>query len=197
VDPTANRFFYSVAVDPTDANRAYVGGSYMYRSVDGGDSWSQGTQYLYARSIAIDPLNPANLCVGGSGAAHVSSNYGQTWTARSGAISGIGQHVECAPAAPSNIFICSADGLYKSSNSGGSFSLAHEGIQNIVVPALAAAPSSPSTLYVENDGNGMLASFDSGERWQDLGYFVACGNVGALAVHPGNPDIVLALEGGG
>ena len=128
---------------------------------------------------------------------YVSSDYGQNWTTHSAAISGSGQHVACAPSAPANIFIGATDGLYKSTDSGESFSASHRGIQNTAIPAIGVAPSSPSTLYIENDGKGMLGSSNSGDQWRDLGYFVECGNIGALAVHPTDPDIILALEGSG
>jgi hypothetical protein len=43
----------------------------------------------------------------------------------------------------------------------------------------------------------MMGSYDSGGNWEDLGYFVGCGNVCDIVVNPANEDRVLALEGSG
>lgn len=65
------------------------------------------------------------------------------------------------------------------------------------IPALAIAPSQPTTSFIEVDGVGVYASTDSGTTWEPKGYFVICGNVCDLVVHLTDPDIVLALEGTG
>jgi len=42
-----------------------------------------------------------------------------------------------------------------------------------------------------------MGSYDSGDNWDYLGYFVICGNVGDILINPLDENIVLALEGDG
>ena len=197
VDSEASTRFYSVAVDPTDSDRVYVGGYGFYRSTDGGASWSSGDGWPYVEAIGIDPSDTAKVYAGGYSAFFVSTDYGQTWTPHYGDLKGRSSHVEVSRAEPSNVFVGTEFGLFKSEASGRTWFVAHHGIYNTTIPAVALNPSQPSTLFIEHDGCGVYASYDRGDGWQDLGYFVACGNVCDILFHPTDPDLVLALEGAG
>ncbi len=60
------------------------------------------------------------------------------------------------------------------------------------VSRLAIAPSNPSVLYAyHQDENAVLKSTDAGRNWTPILTGV---EVGALSVHPSNPDIVLAAS---
>lgn len=64
--PTIYTAFRSIAIDPTDTQRVYVGvGGQVYQSSDGGDSWSRlgGTLSTEGevRRIVIDPANPETI----------------------------------------------------------------------------------------------------------------------------------------
>ena len=65
------------------------------------------------------------------------------------------------------------------------------------VPAIAVAPSQPTTILIECTNRGVMGSYDSGQTWVDVGYFVGCGNVCDLTINPADEDVVLALEGEG
>lgn len=197
VTTTNYRYLYAVAVDPTDHNRVYVGGTRIYRSTDGGDSWAESSTTAYTYELAVDPAAPQNVYAAYYGRMYVSSDYGQTWSYKGGAIAGWPNHVEVAAADPATVIVSTEIGLYKSTDGGATWNDAHGNIKNAVVPALAVAPSLTSRLYVESDGQSVYASENCGETWNEKGYFVACGNVAALCVHPTTPDIVLALEGSG
>ena len=196
INTNASRYMYSVAIDPTDHNRVYAGGSYFYRSTDAGSSWTQ-VRSMNARCIGIDPQNPQNLSAGSYSTVYTSTNYGLDWTIRSGAIDGYIDAIEVAAADPSTLFISGKGGLRKSVDAGATWANAHNGINNTVVPALAVAPTMQSRIYAESEEIGVYASDDCGGSWVEKTYFVSCGDVGELAVHPEDPDIALALEGSG
>jgi hypothetical protein len=102
-----------------------------------------------------------------------------------------------APADPSTVYISSSNGLFKSLDSGRTWDFAHEGIKATRVPALAVAPSQPTTVLIEYEGCEMMGSYDSGDNWDYLGYFLICGNVCDILINPLDEDVVLALEGDG
>jgi len=195
VDSREGYYFNCVAIDPTDANRVYVGGSNFYTSANGGDSWAKNSSLSYVSAIGIDPANTSNLYAVGN-AVYVSKNKGDSWATKTG-INGKGVHVEIPAVSPSTIFISTSLGFFKSTNGGENWASSYEGIWACRIPALAAAPSCPTTLFIEKQGYNVLDSHDSGNTWTDLPSFQSCDNVCALVVHRQNPDIVLALVGGG
>lgn len=196
VDSREWYYFYCVAIDPTDANRVYVGGDNFYTSTNGGTSWATSSSPPYVYAIGIDPTNTSNLYAAGYYAVYVSRNKGVSWNTRTG-VNGDPVHVEIPVALPSTVLISTSLGFFKSTNGGENWAASCEGIYACSIPALAAAPSCPTTLFIEKQGYNVLDSHDSGNTWTDLPAFLSCGNICALVVHRQNPDIVLALEGGG
>jgi len=199
-----------VAIDPTDPDRVYVGcfyyssgsfGYYIYRSESTGRtgelSWTRVAIDSYAFSIGIDPIEPSNIYTSGPKIISVSTDYGQSWVTHNDCIKGQGIHIEVAPAAPSTVYVSSSNGLFKSSDSGSTWDFAHEGIHATRVSALAVAPSKPTTILIEYEGCEMMGSYDSGNNWDYLGYFVICGNVCDILINPLDENVVLALEGDG
>jgi len=203
-------FFYSVVVDPDDAEKVYIGGDfYIYRSERTGRgrdlTWSRTQIQLYPLSLEVDPVNPSRLYAAGVNfignqttySVGVSTDYGQSWTLHNDCIQSEAVQVEVAGAAPSTVYISTYNGFFKSIDSGNSWTIAHEGIHATRITALAVAPSRPSTVVVEYDGCGLMGSYNSGANWDYLGYFVGCGNVCDIIINPDNADAVLALEGAG
>ena len=77
---------YSIAVDPVDSNRVYLGYRHqdyqgIYRSSDGGASWqaSTGLQGVTVNDIAIDPATRSHLLVATALGIYVSNDYGASW----------------------------------------------------------------------------------------------------------------------
>ena len=80
-------YIQAVAVDPTDADRVYLGsGSWFYRSTNGGDTWVKNTRHGYC--IAFDPADSARLYLGSYDNVYISSDYGQTWSSNAGEVNG-------------------------------------------------------------------------------------------------------------
>jgi len=208
-DTSPKVYFYAVAIDPTDADRVYVGGycyyyqdsCYIYCSESTGRtgelSWTQVATDSYAFSIGIDPIEPSNIYAAGDKTVAISRDYGRSWITYDECIKSQGIHIEAAPADPSTVYVSSSNGLFKSSDSGNTWYFAHEGIKATRVPALAIAPSKPTTVLIEYEGCELMGSYDSGNNWDYLGYFVICGNVCDILINPLDENVVLALEGDG
>jgi photosystem II stability/assembly factor-like uncharacterized protein len=199
---TEQQVFYSVAIDPNDADRVYVGGSsYLYHSKRTGRNrvleWTRSSTRLTAFSIDIDPVETSRIYTAGNNNVGVSTDYGQSWTIHNDCIEGSGTHIEVAPATHSTIYVSSDNGFFKSLDFGNSWDFAQKGINLATISALMVAPSQPRTVLVEYYGVGMMGSYDSGSSWDDLGYFVGCGNLCDILINPDNENIVLALEDGG
>jgi len=199
VDTEGGNYFDSVAIDPTDENKVYVGGNVFYRSVGEGRgqelSWVRSTMRFSSYTINIDPVEPSRIYAGGFQSISLSTDYGQSWITRNNCVRSTARHVEIAPADPSKIYVASYDGLYKSPDFGVNWDSAHNGIYASSIAALAATPS---TVIVQN--SGLLMEYSRRGRttaWHDLVTPESCGEVCDILINPDNSDIVLILEGYG
>lgn len=173
----------SVAVSPINSNLVLAafgyngnGASFMngnagvYRSLDGGESWSPVLLANSAHKVLFDPQNP-NIAYAAVGFAftandpsgiYKSIDSGATWTAV------------------------------------GSSTLPTHGSSTIHKFQLAIAALRGSTLYASASDSqslvGMYKSADGGQNWVRLSnvpeYCTVCIWSNVIAVHPSNPDIV-------
>ncbi len=108
--------------------------------------------------------------------------------------------VSGAPGRPNTFYFGSVGGgLWKSMNSGRTWTPVFDGQPVASIGAVAVAPSNPDVVYVgtgECDmrdsisfGNGMYKSVDAGTTWRHLG-LEATRQIGRAIVDPKNPDVV-------
>ncbi|MHC4439753.1 MAG: WD40/YVTN/BNR-like repeat-containing protein [Planctomycetota bacterium] len=199
VDTERYSFFETIAIDPTDENKVYVGGSAFYRSIREGRGqellWERSLQLMPAYHIKIDPVEPSRIYATGYQSISVSTDYGQTWRTYNGCTQYVAEHIEVAPANPSMIYASSRTGLYKSPDSGVTWDSAHDGIYAARIAALAAAPS---TVIVQNSGYLMAYKrMGRATEWHDLVTPDSCGEVCDILINPDDADTVLILEGYG
>jgi len=199
VDSEGSTYFDSVAIDPTDENKVYVGGNVFYRSIREGRgqdlSWVRSSVRFGSYTINIDPVDPSRIYAGGYQSVSISTDFGQSWTTRIDCIRNLAQHVAISPADHSKVYIASYAGLYKSTDSGANWDSAHNGVYAARIAALAVAPS---TIIVQN--SGFLMAYSRRGRttdWHDLVTPQSCGEVCDILINPDNSDIVLILEGYG
>ena len=199
VDTERYSLFQSIAIDPTDENKVYVGGSAFYRSISEGRGhellWERSPERLNAYHIKVDPVEPSRIYATGYQSINVSSDYGQTWRTYSGCTRNVARHIEVTQADPSRIYASSNTGLYKSLDSGATWDIAHDGIYAARIAALA---TTPSTVIVQN--SGYLMAYDRRGRttaWHDLVTPESCGEVCDILINPDDPDTVIILEGYG
>lgn len=191
-------YIYTISIDPTATNKVYVG-TYagVYRSSDSGASWQKNSAYVYAYKLAIDPKNTKIIYAGAYKSIYKSTDSGINWTNYQSGLFGdciclIVDHTN-----PNNLFYGSNVGVFKSSNSGVAWSAANTGLLVSTITTMEIAPSDPKILFIEFAGNAIFKTTDSGNRWTRLNEFLACGNIGAIAVPSTSAEIVFALEGSG
>jgi hypothetical protein len=171
----------SVTIDPTDptGNTVYVGtgepnasgdsgaGQGIYKSTDGGDSWSRlpGSTFAFNRSIsavAIDPTNSNTLYVGTTrGVRGVGSTGGATGNPPAGTVQPVG--------------------LYKSTDAGNTFALIFATLPitpggfSEGVSGVALDPRNPAIVYAGAFGLGVFRSSpaEAGGAFQQV--FVSLG----------------------
>jgi photosystem II stability/assembly factor-like uncharacterized protein len=192
-------YSYSVAIHPTDPGMMLLGTLYsIWRSTDGGASWTDCSNTTYNYSLEFSAANPSVALAGGSSGIYRSTNGGQSWTSVTTGLTGTGfESVIPSHGNQNQAFSGSTAGFFTSSNGGTSWTASNDGIYAGQAVALASAPSQPSTVFAQLTDMGIWKSTDSGTNWTHLTTPLTCGNFCGIAVNPTNPAQVLALEGGG
>lgn len=196
-DQTITSLGDTVAVDPSSPQIVYVGGLKLYRSSNGGTSWTELTFPYECQLVTVDPVNSSVYCAAydrsaSGGAAHKgvykSINGGDSWAPVN---TGLGQgNIGALIATPVAVFVAvniigTGNRLFRSDNGGGNWT---EVTSNPF--ALAHAPSNPQRMYLSQGASGVAVSNSAGASF---GTAVTVGDVvQALAVDPTNPDLVFA-----
>jgi hypothetical protein len=183
----------AVAVSPGDSGLVFVGTGVpatVYRSTDGGTSWSvvdRGVEHTVG-ALAVYPTTPSTVYSGSAAGVRTSTDGGDTWRS-----SGTGLRlwrVEAVAADPSNPGVVYAGGwslgsdresLFKSSDGGESWHASSTGLPDLGVDAVVIDESSPSTLYAGHSG-GVHRSTDAGSSWHPAGSGMIGGWVNCLAM---------------
>lgn len=184
----------SVAPDPSDVDRLFVGtgshkpyqvyeGSGLFRSTDGGESWSKGSGLPDAPvpTIVVDPGNPRRVyaAVMGEGI-YKSADSGVTWNPANDGIQNRYMYtLAIDPTDPSTLYAgtlayygdpdyklpapYTGAGVYKTSNGGASWRLVHEAemIENVAVD-----PSAPKNVYAADHAERIWHSSNGGKTWR-------------------------------
>ena len=188
-----------------DGSAIYVGASFgrgLYRSTDGGSTWSQITETLPLfgdstcpiLSIAIDPNDPDTVWAGmyGGGVAR-STDGGDTWH-----VKGLTEtnFVEAIAINPLNSDEILAGGgfwegsIYKSADGGETW---QEKISDIAfVQDFVYDPRSPRWVYAATEGYGVLRSFDGGESWHDYSGGIFYPMLYSLDITTADPPLLIA-----
>lgn len=183
----------SIALDPRQPG-ALWGASFggLLHSDDRGEHWTEvptpvGPTML---EVQVDPRDPRVLYVAGFEGSQLrllrSADGGQTWEFRD---NGLGfnllLNLAIDPASPSILYAGTNTGLYRSQDSGQTWTrLPGFGGQ---VNDVVAAPTRPTTIYAVADGFGVKRSTDGGTTWTTIRSGLAGTNVYELAVDPQNP----------
>ena len=173
----------------------------LWQSPDGGTTWNPigaGLPGTTVGCIAPSPTTSGALHVGTDNTgAYWTSDNGKNWVAQN---NGFGSHLEVDavavdPAAPAQVYGGSTDGLYKSTNSGASWTkIAFSGssVNSIVVDD----STSPSRLYASVWGSGVNVSTDGGTTWNNINNGAFLPNILLVAQDPTNPSILYAGTNG-
>ncbi len=183
---------------------------YAAEALSGAGVWSStGPEGGTITSLAIDPRNTDRVYAGVCGGRIFRSDK------RGAAWSFVGDYGRPCPYAlvvdpktPSVLYLSAPDflegGVFKSVDSGATWSLVRGAIPSRVTRALAMDPSAPDTLYAGTEA-GVFKTRDGGATWEFASAALAASAVTALAVDPlltdrvyaANKDGVFKTEDGG
>ncbi len=192
---------FSLTVDPLNPNIVWAGTDvtgHIYRSTDGGRTWEQRDngvtiQYdgLTFRGFTVDPRS-SDIVYAMAETIDESLGGPRTWNSGTG-----GQ-------------------IYKTTDGGASWQLIWDGgMPSSLTRYMWIDPRDPNVLIVSTGifdrgatsetatpdnplgGLGILKSTDGGQTWRVIGYESGLRMlyIGSLAMHPKNPDILLAAAG--
>ncbi|MGC8499433.1 MAG: WD40/YVTN/BNR-like repeat-containing protein, partial [Acidimicrobiales bacterium] len=186
----------ALAIDPTDPSVAFAaaaGTSQVFRTSDGGATWtplvipvSPIIANFWARTIALDPRDPSVVYIGGDEVLDVSTDGGQTFTAEPAGLDIWGLVPD--PAAAGTLFAVTDQGLYSVSDQGRTWTSLNGNLTTGLTYSVAV---SGSTILAREQDFSIIASFDGGATWQML--TAAGGENGDVVISPANPQDVFGI----
>lgn len=154
----------------------------LYRSLDGGDTWVEGSTGLVGRGgvLALERVADRQLLAGTWGGVYGSSNGGETWQELAPSLG--------SPAARTllnragELLLGTQSGLFRWQPTTRSWLAMPTDFSSAGVQALAFDPANPQVLYAGTLADGLYRSDDAGQNWQRL---PAVGvGIPALAIDP-------------
>ncbi|MCG8351753.1 MAG: hypothetical protein MI924_28635 [Chloroflexales bacterium] len=207
----AVRQIRTLAVNPANPTTLYAGASGgVYKSTNGGTSWTaviSGILQAAIAAIAIDPATPQTLYAGTSGGGiSKSTDGGKSWNiVNTGLTSFWITALIVDRSTPTIIYAGTHDGVYKSTNSGASWTaLGPKNLDLILdVTSLAVDPATPTTIYAGGRREfvsitrGVYVSSNGGASWSAFNDGLTNTQVNALAIDPETPATLYAGTDGG
>ena len=209
---------FDIAVNPTNPDDVFVayGSGGLWRSPDGGASWSIMSDRYRNNSIGSVRINAVNplLVIVGLGAPGTtalkqddgvlkSADGGNTWKAIGPAVSADDSiiQVEFSINDPNTIYAASETALYRTTNGGAAWSaiLTFNGQHNWDwMPSLALHPTDPNTILVSEKEVGIMRTSNGGITWTRVDQSMDQTNpISVLAWSKSNPNVVYCERGGG
>jgi photosystem II stability/assembly factor-like uncharacterized protein len=199
----------SIVYDRAEPSTMYIGGYVdlsgpaIYKSTDGGRTWSGLTMGLPGQEIwatlAIDPQNTSTLyaCVSDTSGSHAgldvhvykTTDGGASWSPLALSVVAVAATITVDPQAPSNLYL-SGNGMasLKSTDSGARWTRITKGLPTKNCQAVVVDPSDSAVLYL-GTGNGVFKSINGGKSWNPTPVTAAAYSV---AIDPVNPSIIYA-----
>jgi photosystem II stability/assembly factor-like uncharacterized protein len=177
----------------------------VYRSTDGGQTWTALTHAFGATQVAVAPSNAQVLYAGRGdgchsgipGELHRSTDGGATWST----VTGGSWAIDVNPANPNHLVALQCDGVYKSTDGGATWAkLPGTGVQNYDGVTLTRGVNDRATIYAVYASEGGTAaiqrSTDDGRTWRLLPTPDMYG-LHDLAVDPKNARHIYFVGGSG
>ena len=206
---------YDVQVDPQNPDILYAGtrgwtpvftwappwGGGMFKSINGGDTWTKQNNGLsedWVYSVAIDPTNPQIVYAASHSMGVFKSTDGAaTWKAMNNGIGDqAGRAIVVNPQNPQVVYYGAwhGGGVFKTTNGGSSWSAVGGGLGGLKIYKLMIDPANPTILYAASYLTGLFKTTNSGSGWGLAG--MGTEFIAAMAVDPTNHVRVFAGTAG-
>jgi len=208
-------FISSLAVDPTSSSTVYAGTAHtftgsnperIFKSTDGGSTWTQtslGAGGFAIDFITVNPARPAQVVAGsaGVGGYFQTVDGGASWTIVATNVACGGLNAMAFDASGSTVYLAGTGGVCRSSDGGATWSLA--GLSGLGAASILIDPSKPSTIYagtspdLSSGSGGVFVSTDAGQTFTPLGSGFAASTIASLAQDPATHLLYAATIGAG
>ncbi len=163
-----------IVTDPSNPSRLYVGYTQVYRSDNGGTTWTRlgnlgVSQYL--RKIAVAPSNSNYLYAGFSNSMFRSTDGGTNWLPVSG-VTGFIQDIKVDPENPGHAFVAfggfSPGAKIMEITNGVATNITGNGLPNVPANAVAYQPGPLNRLFIGTDV-GVYFKDEGSSTWELYG----------------------------
>jgi photosystem II stability/assembly factor-like uncharacterized protein len=154
-----------VEVDPTDPAVAFVASSDgVYKTIDGGDSWSKSFSKLEILDVAVDPLTPSTVYAITDTEIFKTTDGGESWHPTYEATRLL-TGVTVDPVVTSTVYAATISGVVKSVDAGATWQLATSGLPKEIIWDLAVDPARHETVLAATSSDGVYRTMDGGTSW--------------------------------
>jgi len=181
------------------AGRTGGGAMVVYVTTNGGTNWLAKTLPASgpALAVAVHPSSELSIYVAGTkdgdGILYRTTDGGGTWTQIGAKVfTGCPSALAFDPISPFRIYAASSDGLYRSEDSGATWTCCLEA----ATAAVAVDPTAPSHVYA-GGWSGVSKSTDFGRSWTDYNQGLTVKAVNALEFVPSTGSLLASTQGGG
>lgn len=195
VTPPAGYYLNGAAFHPTNAQTILVGDLIsVYRSTDGGASWTNVANVTYSYDLTFSHVNPDLVYSAGSSRTYRSTNGGLTWTTVTSGLFGDNINwIEPDRSDGSMVYTGSTAGFFRSTDAGQSWTSHNSGL---ALGKALAMEYVDGWVFMNLLAMGLWKMEDGPTvNWQEVTTPLSCGDFCALQAV--GPDTILALEGGG
>ena len=196
------------AIEPENPNTVYVTDNYIFKTTDGGNTWTEldngigmvGGAQDDILAVSVDPLTDGTAyAVGLKTGLYKTINGGQSWSTINNSLASLISsnthfgNIVVDPANPQVLYVTAAfsndssvDGIYKSTNGGSSWAAS---ITNVSVSQVLVDPNNDAHLFAVINFQ-VYASTDSGATWNALAQSPTY--VQILRINPQNSQNLIA-----
>ncbi len=186
---------YGVGVHPVNPDIMLVSSSNIYRSADGGSSWTQVSSMNGSKDISFSNVDPDLILAGGYYySIHKSTDCGESWSTVYTGLEGDNVNWIVPDALNSSIAYTGSNlGFFYSSDSGNSWTMQNSGM---IVGRVLAMEYTNGYIFMNMEDQGLFKTVVNPTiAWEEVPTPLSCGDFCAIESTGG--DTLLILEGAG